>query len=323
MKHLSIAEREIIMVMLGQWKSKREIWRKLWRHVQSIIDEIKKNSVRWKYIAHKAHHKAYVRRLFAKKPIKKIRSNDRLERYIRTKIKDYRSPEIIAWRWNKENPQETISVPSVYAYIYSKFSYWLVDYLYSNRWWRKRRKWYHKNSSNHIKHRVFVDARPEKISKLQEFWHREADLIVWPQWTKEVLLVIIEKITRKKMAIKLPNKTAKGVENTLKKQIMKWWIISITFDNWVEFSNHYKLWIPTYFSHPYHAWEKAQVERGNRDYRRFFPKWTQRKKISQKEIDKITDKLNNMPMKVLEFNTPNEIFSKYSNLYNQVSVLTL
>jgi len=98
------------------------------------------------------------------------------------------------------------------------------------------------------------------------------------------------------MAIKLPNKKAKTVEDILRKWIYILWIKSITFDNGVEFANHYKLWIDTYFSNPYHSREKAQVERGNRDYRRFFPKKTERKKISQKEIDKITEKLNNMPM---------------------------
>ena len=322
MKHLSIAEREIIMIMLEQWESKREIGRRLGRHVQTICDEIDRNSVKWKYIAHKAEHKAYVRRLTAKKPMKKIRCNDRLEKYIRIKIKDDWSPEMIAWRRNKENTEQ-ISIPTIYAYIHSNFSYDLVDYLYSHRWERKRRKWHHKNSNNHIKHRVFIDARPERISKLQEFWHREADLIVWPQWTKEVLLVLIEKTTRCKIASKLPDKKAKTVEKRIMEIIKRLKIKSITFDNWVEFSNHYKLWIPTYFSHPYHSREKAQVERWNRDYRRFFPKWTQRKKISQKEIDKITEKLNNMPMKVLEFNTPNEMFVKYSYLFSQVSGLTL
>lgn len=324
MKHLSIAERETIMIMVEQGKSKREIGRKLWRHVQTICDEIDRNSVKWKYVAHKAQHKAYVRRLTAKKPMKKIRCNDRLEKYIRKKIKDDWSPEMIAWRRNKENMEETISIPTIYAYIHSQFSYDLVDHLYSHRWWRKRRKWHHKNSNNHIKHRVFIDARPEKISKLKEFWHREADLIVWPQWTKEVLLVIIEKVTRRKLAFKLPDKKAETVEYKLKGILNILWIKSITFDNWVEFSNHYKLWIPTYFSHPYHSREKAQVERWNRDYRRFFPKWTQRKKVSQKEIDKITKKLNNMPMKVLEFNTPQEMFTTYSQLFSQVlSGLTL
>ena len=306
------------MVMLAKKESKRAIARKLWRDPKTIRAEIEINSVKWKYTASQAHHKAYVRRTYAKKSLKKIRSNDRLEKYIHEKIKHDWSPEMIAWRWNKKYPEEHISVPTIYAYTYSRFAYDLVDYLYSHRHWRKRRKWHHKNSNNHIKYRVFIDARPERISKLQEFWHREADLIVWPQWTKEVLLVLIEKVTRWKTACKLPCKEAIVVEEKLKKLISEFWVKSITFDNGVEFSNHYKLWIPTYFSHPYHSREKAQVERWNRDYRRFFPQWTLRKKISQKEIDKITKKLNNMPMKVLDFNTPNEMFVTYSRLFSQV-----
>jgi len=64
-----------------------------------------------------------------------------------------------------------------------------------------------------------IDARPEKISKLLEFGHYEADLIVGPQSTKEVLLVIIEKVSRWKIARKLPNKKAETVEKVLKERI--------------------------------------------------------------------------------------------------------
>jgi transposase, IS30 family len=320
MWHLTIEERELIMIYLSQNKSKRKIWRLLGRHHSSIADEVKNNSVRGRYIAHKAQHKSYVNRLHSKKNLKKIRCDDKLEEFVREKIKDDRSPEIVAGRWN-DTELERISTVTIYKYIYSRFAYDLLPYLYSNR--KRRRKRWNANKKWIIKNRVFVDFRPEKISKLLEFNHYEADLIVWPQWTKEVLLVIIEKVSRWKMAIKLPNKKAKTVEDILRKWIYILWIKSITFDNWVEFANHYKLWIDTYFSNPYHSREKAQVERGNRDYRRFFPKKTERKKISQKEIDKITEKLNNMPMKVLKFKTPNEIFHLHTHKTFPVSVFTL
>lgn len=321
MSQLSIMEREKIMKWLSKWSSKRAIARLLWRHPSTICDEIKKNKWRWEYSANKANHKAYVRRLFAKRNLKKIRTNYKLEEYVRKKIKDDWSPEMVSGRWNTENEEIKISTPTIYKYIACPFGYELQEYLYTNRNGRRRRS--HPNKKWIIKHRVFVDFRPEIISKLLEFWHYEADLIVWPQWTKEVLLVVIEKMSRWKMAIKLLNKKAKTVEEILKKWIKILWIKSITFDNGVEFANHYKLWIPTYFSNPYHSREKAQVERWNRDYRRYFPKKTERKKISQKEIDKITEKLNNMPMKVLKFKTPNEIFQLHTNKYFQVSVFTL
>ncbi len=322
MSQLTINEREEIMKWLAQWESKRAIARKLWRHPSTICDEVKRNKWRRDYSANKAQHKSYVKRHYAKKNLKKIRCEDKLEKYIREKLKDDRSPELVSWRWNKNHEYIKISTPTIYKYVYSRFWYDLLEYLYSRRNWKRRRK-VNPNKKWWIKYRKFIDVRPEKISKLTEFWHREADLIVGPKGTKEVLLVIIEKKTRRKISKKLPNKKAITIEKVLRTRVQRLWIKSITFDNWLEFANHYKLWIPTYFSHPYHSREKAQVERGNRDYRRFFPKRTIRKKISQKEIDKITNKLNNMPMKVLDFETPNEAYSKYSKLFYQVSVLTL
>jgi IS30 family transposase len=319
---ITIEERELILVYLTQKKSKREIARLLWRSHTAINNEIKRNSVRWKYSPSKANHKAYVRRKYAKKNLKKIRCNDKLEEYIREKIQDDWSPELVAGRWNKDNQDIKISTPTIYKYIYSQFGYDLVECLYKNRKWVRRRvansnkKWW-------IKHRTFVDCRPAIISALTEYGHYEWDLIVWPQWTKEVLLVLIEKKSRWKVAKKLPNKRAETVEKVLKKWISCLWIKSITFDNWLEFANHYKLWISTYFANPYHSREKPQVERWNRDYRRFFPKKTVRKKVSQKEIDKITKKLNNMPMKVLKFKSPYEVFTSYQKKHFQVETLTL
>ena len=322
MSQLTIDEREHIMKWLAQWKSKRKIALELWRHHSTVCNEIKRNQWRRWYSADKAKHKAYVRRLYAKKNLKKIRCNEELEKYIRKKIKERWSPELISWRWNKKSNWLTISTPTIYKYIHSRFAYDLLEYLYANKNWGRKR-WSHKNSNNHIKDRVFIDKRPKRIWLLTEFGHWEADLIVWPKWTKEVLLTIIEKKSRRKIAKKLENKKAISIEIVLKSRIQSLWIKSITFDNWLEFANHYRLWIPTYFSNPYHSREKAQIERWNREYRRYFPKWTKRKKISQKEIDKVSDKLNNKPMKVLGFETPNEILSKYFTLFSSVSVLTL
>jgi IS30 family transposase len=174
-----------------------------------------------------------------------------------------------------------------------------------------------------IKWRVMIDSRPKYIWNLSRFGHYEADLIVWKQLTKPVLLVLIEKKTRFKICVKLPNKSPKTVIEIIKKYVKYLSIKSITFDNWVEFMYHLDLWIPTYFCYPFHSREKAQVERWNRDYRRFFPKKTNFEKISQIKIDIITEKINNMPMKVLDFKSPSEMFRKYMKFHSLVSVFTL
>lgn len=86
--YLTIEERELIMIYLAQNKSKREIARLIWRSHTTVNNKIKNNSVRDKYNPSKAKHKAYVRRLHAKKNLKKIRCNNKLEEHIHEKIQD-------------------------------------------------------------------------------------------------------------------------------------------------------------------------------------------------------------------------------------------
>ena len=318
MKHLSITERDEIQILLSKWYTHREISKALWRHHKTIDEEILNNSIKWKYNAKKANHKAYVRRLFCKKSLKKIRVNSELEKFVRKKIKEDWSPEEISWDWYNSHKNLEISTPTIYKYIYSKFWYGLTDYLYTKRIRPKKRR--HKIKRQNIKFRTFIDFRPKIISFKREFGHYECDLIMWSKASSYCLLVLIEMRTRFKIVHLLPNKWADYVEELLRGYIKKYSIKSITFDNWSEFSNHYKLWIPTYFCHAHSPREKPQVERWNRNIRRYFPKWTDFSKVTQEQIDFALQKLNNRPMKCLKYQTPSNMFKK---LFSRVAVLTL
>ena len=95
-------------------------------------------------------------------------------------------------------------------------------------------------------------------------------------------------------------------------------IKSITYDNGLEFSKHEKINkifnISSYFCKPYHSWEKGTVENINGLIRRFFPKGTNFDKVSIKEIKYVENWINNRPMKVLGFKTPNEKFNEISKI---------
>lgn len=318
MKHLSITERDEIQILLSRWCTHREIALALWRPHWTIDREIKKNTVKWQYDAKKADHKAYVRRLFCKKTLKKIRVNDDLEKFVRKKIKEDYSPEEISWSWNNTHKNFKISTPTIYKYIYSRFWYGLTDYLYTKRIRPKKRR--HKAKRQNIKYRTFIDLRPKIIGLKRQFGHYECDLVMWSKTSSYCLLVLIEMKTRFKIVHLLPNKWADYVEELLHEYIKKYSIKSITFDNWSEFANHFKLWIPTYFCHAHSPREKPQVERWNRNIRRYFPKWTDFSNVAQEQIDFAVQKLNNRPMKCLNYQTPANMFKK---LLFQVALLTL
>ena len=58
--------------------------------------------------------------------------------------------------------------------------------------------------------------------------------------------------------------------------------------------------------------EKGTVENINGLIRRFFPKGTNFDKISKEEIAYVENWINNRPMKILGFKTPNEVFQLHS-----------
>jgi IS30 family transposase len=311
MWQLTKAERAEIMILHQKWYSARQMSGPVGRHHSTISRELKRNAVKWEYAAKKAHLKAYQRRHKLQKQLKKIRLDEELEEFIRQKLKKLRSPQRIAWNRSKDNPLRRISHVTVYKYIYSTFGSGLWYYLYTQRHKPKRRR-EKKTKRSLIPNRVWIDARPEIIGLKMEVGHYECDLFVSGKWCKTVVLTLIEMVTRKSMARVLPNKSPQWVLGKLLQYIKKNDVKSITFDNWIEFMYHYKLWVPTYFCHPYSSREKPQIERRNRDYRRIYKKGSALNRVTQEHLDTTTERINTTPMVCLSYRTPHEIFTNYS-----------
>ena len=89
---------------------------------------------------------------------------------------------------------------------------------------------------------------------------------------------------------------------------------TITSDNGKEFAWHEaiatKLKAGFYFAHPYASWERGTNENTNGLIRQYFPKNRDFTTITQQEIDKAMNRLNNRPRKRLGFKTPNQVFFK-------------
>ena len=86
---------------------------------------------------------------------------------------------------------------------------------------------------------------------------------------------------------------------------------SITYDNGTENALHEEtnkaLGLKSYFCNPYHSWEKGTVENRIGIVRRFYPKKTDWKKITQRDLNKVMRFINNRPMKCLGFKTPFQV----------------
>ena len=98
-------------------------------------------------------------------------------------------------------------------------------------------------------------------------------------------------------------------------------VFTITSDNGKEFARHdmiaKELKSEFYFAHPYHSWERGLNENTNGLIRQYFPKSTSFEMVTDKQVKKVMDRLNNRPRKTLGFATPNEIFNKVK--YNKAA----
>ena len=303
----------------------RDIWFILSRAHTTVMREYNNNKKRWwHYDPDYAEQKAYKRKHDKKKQCKKIRMNNPLEDYIREQLTLWRSAECVAGRRNKLKRYEyeyfrdlTISWSSVRRFIHSKFAYDLKYVLveekllkkHKKKAKRRKRKWWN------IVGRTFVDARPTLISNKEEVGHGEVDFIVSQKGDSSVLLVIIDMLTKERYAYRLPNRKSKWVATILRQAAIDHWLKSYTVDNDLWFARHEDMWIPVYFCHTYSSREKWLVERANRWYRKYFPKKSLLKNISQEDVDEVTSHLNNLPMKCLGYLTPNEYSKQKSYEY--------
>lgn len=89
---------------------------------------------------------------------------------------------------------------------------------------------------------------------------------------------------------------------------------TITSDNGKEFANHIEiaqaLDIDYYFAKPYHSWERGANENLNGLIRQYFPKKSNFDTITQDQIDRVVNILNNRPRKRHGFKTPNEVLAQ-------------
>ena len=167
-----------------------------------------------------------------------------------------------------------------------------------------------------------IEKRPAVINDRTEFGHWEMDCVEGKKKKKGTLLCFSERLTRKELIVKIPQKTTENVVSTLNvlerrygklfRKVFK----SITVDNGGEFSDCVGMEksiyrgqrTKIYYCHPYSSYERGTNERLNREIRRMIPKGTDIGLYSIDEIQTIENWLNDYPRPVLGFATPNELF---------------
>ena len=99
--------------------------------------------------------------------------------------------------------------------------------------------------------------------------------------------------------------------------MLTWKVVeSITFDNWVEFSNIIDLPYKCYRADTYSSWQRWTNEKHNWYVRWFIPKWANIDDRTDEDIQKIQDMINHKPRKILGYKTPYEVY--YNKTLNYI-----
>lgn len=328
--HLILEEREILYALREQGKSFREISGLLERSHTSLSREYRRHAKYGrKYLPCKAHQKAVNKTIEqrTKAPLKNIK----VFLYVRGKLRQNWSPEIISGRLSVDYPGESICPETVYQYIYGKgkrFKLWrFLTKSHKRRRVKSGRK-VRSQKSSRIPGAISIDNRHGKVEKRKQAGHFETDLMEGKREDKTVLSVNVERKTRYTLLEKMENKKAKTKEKTMVKDLKmlkslqksrRPIIKTITGDNGSENTRHTKisrsLKAKFYFCHPYASWEKGSVENMIGRIRTYIPKGTNLAMYTHQQIQWLENQLNNTPRKCLNYLTPNEAMEQEVNKY--------
>ncbi len=168
-----------------------------------------------------------------------------------------------------------------------------------------------------------IEDRPVAAQERREQGHWEMDLVVGSG--KACLLVMTERVSRKEVLMKLPDKRQESVIRAIDRLERRHRgkfaerFKSLTTDNGSEFLDSEgleasclqagKKRTTCYYAHPYSAWERGSNENANKLIRRFIPKGTDIGQLTHGDIRRIEHWMNNYPRRLLAYRTAQQVYS--------------
>jgi len=300
----------------------RAIARELKRSPSSVSREIERNRPpeRNRYTPRLAQERAVENR--KKRGREERLKNDALRHYVISHLKLGWSPEQIA-ATAKDAVSASISYEAIYQFVYARVSK-ASNLMYRHQedlrpyLARHRRARMHKGMRK--PYRIdkgplpSIDLRPQEVDARQLIGHWEDDSIV-SRASPDRLKTINERVSGAVFIVRAKDGTATETNRVVAermKAIPSSWRQTITCDRGSENMGYVALQkeldIKIYFAHAYHSWERGSNENTNGLIRRFFPKKTDFRTISDEEIRMVERLLNSRPRKRLGWKTPYQVF---------------
>ncbi len=311
--HLTIEERESLMLFHERGKSIREIGRLLHRSPSTISRELRRNPD--PYRASTAHRQYTTRRTKCVRHT--ILSDRELHKLIHFLLGSFWwSPEQISERLREEGTAR-ISASTIYRALENGALQDTLRY-YLRIKYRKLGK---NKEPNKQCFQKSISVRPDTANNRAEPGHWEGDTV---RGSKEnaVLVTLVDRYSRFLLCTKVPNKESSTVRRAVVELLTRSRlpVKTVTFDQGTEFAENIgmedDLGVDVYYAHPKSPWERPTNENMNGLIRQFVPKRRKLSDLTEDDVCAIVAKLNFRPRKCLNWKTPYEV------AFNQVLRLT-
>jgi IS30 family transposase len=289
----------------------------LGKHPSSIYREFNRNRTGGVYTGSEAQATSVQRRL-ENKPSPKI-DDHALMSEITALFKKDLSADQISGRLGVLYPdreEKQASTSTIYRHLYRETAQDPpLKVHFRQKHAKPRKRSGVKDRRGQIIGRVSIDERPQIVGEKSRVGDWEGDTVE-SAGKNAYIATFVDRKTKFLLAKKMPDKTARTLNKAAVRAfrpIPQGMRNTLTLDNGKEFAAHtalsQALAIDIYFAHPYHSWERGLNEHTNGLIRQYLPKKIPFDTLTQKQLDKIVDKINNRPRKVLGYLTPYEVFS--------------
>jgi len=282
-KHISIEERDRIAEMKSLGDTGTDIAIALGRSKSTLSRELRRNATpAYKvHLSHRAHERAVTREQEAgSRPRLK---RDEVVSYVRNKLEQGLSPELIAGRIGLEHSDLSISHEAICQYIYhpkTEGRAELIGHLVRGHRKRKSKGIGRKERKTKIPNRIPIEARPQSVETRHRFGHWEGDSLV----SRKSFAAVNSLVERKSRFLLLTRLKRKSAGLTKDAVILRLQGFpekarrTLTLDNGTENAQHEAITeaigMQCYFARPYASWQRGTNESVNGLVRRYFPKGT-------------------------------------------------
>lgn len=316
--HINATERQVIQRSRGAGESFQAIAKSLGRSPSTISREYARNRDEAGYQAATAQQRAEAR---ASQPRHRRRFGNRAlkDTVVRWLERDW-SPAIISSRLRRKFPKRAnmrVSAESIYQWVYRDAIH--GGRLYQHLWHRRPRRIGHRSrmpAHSRIPSRVDISERPEVVDHRSRVGDWEGDTVAGKK-NRSGLATHVERTTRFLVAGRLKNRRAAtftAATNRLLGWVPESLCHTLTLDNGTENAAHADIahakTMDVYFAHPHAPWQRGANEQVNGLIRRYFPKGTDFRKVTDKQIDEVVLKINQRPRKCLNYQSPYEVFAE-------------